>query len=259
MKIEKSPYELSSAVLPVVIAVALLWVIQSAGVLFDLPLNTLGVIPREWARLYGVATSALVHGSYEHLFNNTLPLVVLGAMVRYGYPNSRGKVLLMVWLVSGAGVWLFGRESVHLGASGISHGLFFFLFIVSLLRKDRRSAALMMIAFLMYGGMIMTIFPRDPGISFEAHFFGAVGGVASALLFWRRDPKHADKRYAWQDEELNDTEDPVIGDLWKQAPYPEATSFEGPAPGDGESFSQNSGERRPHGQQDQSQRGTSER
>ncbi|NVK56149.1 MAG: rhomboid family intramembrane serine protease, partial [Alteromonadaceae bacterium] len=127
MKVKKSPYALSSAVFPVLIAVALLWVIQSAGVLFELPLNTLGVIPRDWSRLYGVLTSALVHGSYEHLFNNTLPLVVLGSMVRYGYPKSRGKVLLLVWLVSGAGVWLFGRESVHLGASGISHGLFFFL------------------------------------------------------------------------------------------------------------------------------------
>ena len=225
MKSKKHPYEISSAVFTAVIAVALLWVIQSAGILFDLPLNILGVIPRDWSRLYGVVTSALVHGSYEHLFNNTLPLIVLGAMVRYGYPNSRGRVLLMVWLTSGIGVWLFGRESVHLGASGISHGLFFFLFIVSLLRKDKRSAALMMIAFLMYGGMIMTIFPRDPTISFEAHFFGALGGVVSAFLFWRRDPKHSEKRYTWQDEEQGDTEDPLIGDLWKQAPYPEATSY----------------------------------
>ena len=84
----KSNYALSSAILPVVIAVALLWVIQSAGVLFELPLNVLGVIPHDWSRLYGVVTSALVHGSYEHLFNNTLPLIVLGAMLRYGYPNS---------------------------------------------------------------------------------------------------------------------------------------------------------------------------
>ena len=216
----KSNYALSSAIVPVVIAVALLWVIQSAGVLFDLPLNVLGVIPHDWSRLYGVVTSALVHGSYEHLFNNTLPLIVLGAMLRYGYPNSRLNVLLFAWLGSGIGVWLFGRESVHLGASGVSHGLFFFLFTVSLLRKDKRSVALMMIAFFMYGGMIMSIFPRDPGISYEAHFFGALGGVVAALIFWRQDPKLAEKHYQWQDDEP-DRDDPLIGDLWRQARYPE--------------------------------------
>ena len=215
-----STYALTSAIVPVVIAVAVLWVIQSTGVLFELPLNVLGVIPHDWMRLYGVITSALVHGSYEHLFNNTLPLIVLGAMVRYGYPNSRLSVLLFAWLGSGLGVWLFGRESVHLGASGVSHGLFFFLFTVSLLRKDKRSVALMMIAFFMYGGMIMSIFPRDPAISYEAHFFGALGGVVAALLFWKRDPKLAEKQYTWQDE-APDYDDPVIGDLWRYASQPE--------------------------------------
>lgn len=220
MKKTKSNYVLTSAILPVVAVVTILWVIQSAGVLFNLPLGQLGVIPHDWSRLYGVLTSALVHGSYEHLFNNTLPLIVLGAMLRYGYPNSRLKVLLFVWLGSGLGVWLFGRESVHLGASGVSHGLFFFLFTVSLLRKDKRSVALMMIAFFMYGGMIMSIFPRDPGISYEAHFFGALGGVIAAILFWKQDPKLAEKHYHWQDESA-EQDDPLIGDLWQQAPYPE--------------------------------------
>ncbi|GGF58506.1 rhomboid family intramembrane serine protease [Alteromonas lipolytica] len=221
MKPTQSNYALTSAIVPVAIAVALLWVIQSAGVLFNLPLDVLGVIPHDWARLYGIATSALVHGSYEHLFNNSLPLIVLGSMVRYGYPNSRLKVLLFAWLGSGIGVWLFGRESVHLGASGVSHGLFFFLFTVSILRKDKRSVALMMIAFFMYGGMMMSIFPRDPAISYEAHFFGALGGVMAALLFWRKDPKLADKHYQWQDDDA-EKEDPLIGDLWRDAPYPEA-------------------------------------
>ena len=78
----------------------------------------------------------------------------------------------------------------------------------------------MMIAFFMYGGMIMSIFPRDPGISYEAHFFGALGGVVAALIFWRQDPKLAEKHYQWQDDEP-DRDDPLIGDLWRQARYPE--------------------------------------
>ncbi|GGW95722.1 rhomboid family intramembrane serine protease [Alteromonas halophila] len=205
---------LKHAIVISVCAVSALWVIQSAGVLFSLPLNMLGVVPWAWERSYGILTSPLVHGSYEHLFHNTLPLIVLGSMLLYGYPSSRNKVLLSAWLCSGVGVFLFGRDSVHIGASGISHGLFFFLFVVSILRRDKRSVALMMIAFFMYGGMIMTIFPRDPSISFEAHFFGAVGGVVAAFLWWRRDPKPDVKRYSWENEE--ELDDPVIGDAWKQ-------------------------------------------
>lgn len=204
---------LKHAIIVSVCAVSLLWVIQSAGVLFALPLNTLGILPWAWERCYGVLTAPLVHGSYEHLFHNTLPLIVLGSILLYGYPNSRLKVIAITWLSSGIGVFLFGRDAVHLGASGVSHGLFFFLFLVSILRRDKRSVALMMIAFFMYGGMVMTIFPRDPDISFEAHFFGALGGVVAALLWWKHDPKPEIKRYSWEGE---DNDDPVIGDAWKE-------------------------------------------
>lgn len=195
------------------IFVSLLWVIQSAGVLFSLPLNLLGVKPMEWSGIYGIVTAPLVHGSYEHLFSNTLPLIILGSALHYGYPKSRQFVLVCVWLICGLGVFFFARPATHLGASGISHGLFFFLFTVSILRRDKRSVGLMMIAFFMYGGMIMSIFPRDPVISFESHFFGALGGVISALIKWKADPKPTIRPYEW---ELHDTEDPVIGTQWKQ-------------------------------------------
>lgn len=212
MKTNNPQYQWKSSIVPVVVMVSLLWVIQSAGVLYRFDLSYFGIVPLDWTRLYGIITAPLVHGSYEHLFNNTLPLLVLGSVLMYGYPRSKGRVLLLVWLVSGVGVWLFGRDAVHLGASGVSHGLFFFLFTVAVLRKDKRSVALMMIAFFMYGGMVMTIFPRDPDISYEAHFFGALGGVIAAVLLWRVDPKPTRKKYSWEED---DAEDPVIGDLWQ--------------------------------------------
>lgn len=205
-------YSMQQAVTVSTLAVLVLWVIQSAGVLFSLPLGLLGIVPGQVSRLYGIVSAPLVHSGYEHLFNNTLPLIVLGSALLYGYPQTRGKALLMAWLCSGAGVWLFGRASTHLGASGVAHGLFFYLFVVSIMRRDARSVGLMMIAFFMYGTMILTIFPTEPGISYEAHFFGGVGGLLAALLFGRQDPKPRVKRYAWED---SDEEDPIIGDLWR--------------------------------------------
>ena len=169
-------------------------------------------MPLSMSGLHGIFTAPLVHSSYEHLFHNTLPLLVLGSALIYGYPETRGRALLFAWLGSGIGVWLFGRPSVHLGASGVAHGLFFYLFVIAILRRDKRSVGLMMIAFFLYGGMMMSIFPRDPQISYEAHFFGAVGGVVAALLFGRQDPKPIRKVYSW---EVQEDDDPVIGEQWK--------------------------------------------
>lgn len=197
---------------------ALLWVIHSAVVLFGLNQYALGVVPLDFSQLYGVVTGTIVHGSYEHLFNNTLPLIVLFSMLWYGYPNSRRKVLVLVWLLSGIGVWLFARQATHLGASGLTHGLFFFLFTVSIFRRDKRSVVLMMIAFFMYGGMIMTIFPREPGISYEYHFFGGMAGVLAAVLWHKRDPKLVEKPYAWEQDDYVDPDIERIGDEWKLDP-----------------------------------------
>jgi hypothetical protein len=140
-------------------------------------------------------------------------------MLLYGYPKSRWWVLSTIWLMSGIGVWLFARQTYHLGASGLTHGIFFYLFIGGILRRDKLSIVLLMIAFFMYGGMLLTIFPREPGISYEYHFFGAIGGTISALIFRHRDPKSAPKTYSWEqqigDGYMIEEEDLIIGDQWK--------------------------------------------
>jgi membrane associated rhomboid family serine protease len=149
----------------------------------------------------------------EHIFNNTFAILILASFLYYGYPNSWLKVLTLVWLLSGVGVWLFARQANHIGASGVTHGLFFFLFVASIFRRDKSSIAIMMIAFLLYGGMTMTIFPREEGISFEYHFFGALAGVIAAIIWRNSDPKPVVKRYEW--EENGGVDDSDIGDEWQ--------------------------------------------
>lgn len=200
-----------------VIFTVVLWVIHSAAQLFGLDQHVLGIRPMQLDGLLGVLTGSLVHGSYEHLFNNTLSILILLSMLWYGYPNSRVKVLATIWILSGIGVWFFAREATHLGASGLTHGLFFFLFTVSIFRRDKRSVALMMIAFFMYGGMVMTIFPREPGISYEYHFFGGLAGVIAAIIWHKADPKLVEKKYDWEGKDYADDveADDQIGDAWK--------------------------------------------
>lgn len=192
-----------------------LWVIKSAEVLFGLELSSLAVRPQDISGLVGVIFAPMLHSDWEHLIANSLPLLLLGAIMVYGYPVSKWKTLLIIWIVSGIGVWFYGRPSYHLGASGIVSGLFYFIFIASIIRRDRVSVALMFIAVFMYGGLLLGILPWDPKISFESHFFGAVGGAICAFLFRHQDPRPAEKVYDWENE--NETEYEYDGDeYWKQ-------------------------------------------
>ena len=196
--------------------VLLIWWIKISEMLFGWSLQELGIYPQVPGGLVGIITGPLIHGSWSHLLSNTLPILLLGSMLVYGYPRSRWWTLSIIWLVSGLGVWLFGRESFHFGASGLAHGMFFFLLIGGVLRRDKLSIVLLMIAFFMYGSMVLTIFPREPGISFEYHFFGAVGGVLSTLILRNQDPMTLRRLYAGgREPEEEYEEDPIIGDQWK--------------------------------------------
>lgn len=197
---------LRKAAFPVVACVLLLWLIEALDRSLHLPLEKLGVYPRTAAGLAGVLFAPLIHGSWGHLLSNSFALLILGTALRYGYPRAAGPVLVLVYLLSGLGVWCLGRESYHFGASGLTHGMMFFLFTSGILRRDRLSIALALIAFFLYGSMIWSIFPQEPGISFESHFFGAASGVLAAFLFRRREPLQPERHYDWEDETEDDTE-----------------------------------------------------
>src|SRR5690606_35713921 len=98
----------------------------------------------------------------------------------YAYPLAARIAIPMIWLLSGLGVWLFARDSTHVGASGITHGLMFFLFVIGLLRRDRLAVVTSLVVFFLYGGMVMSVLPGEERISFEYHLAGAVAGLLAA-------------------------------------------------------------------------------
>ena len=163
-----------------------------ADVLLDLRLFRYSIYPRETGGLKGILFSPLIHGGWNHLFANTAPLFVLGTALLYGYPRSAKLVIPLLYLGPGLGVWGLARSSYHLGASGLTYGLMFYIFVIGMLRRDMQSIAISLLVFFLYGGMIWGIFPRCPGISFESHIFGALVGVVSAFLF--RNLDHFNRR-----------------------------------------------------------------
>jgi len=163
--------------------------------------DELGVRPRDVHGLIGILTAPFAHASFEHLMSNTLPLGLLAVIALYAYPRAVRIGLPMIWLISGAGVWLWGRPSVHVGISGVVLGLMCFLFFLGLVRRDRLGVSISLLTFFLYGGMLMTVLPREPDVSFEYHFFGAFAGALAAILLRKRDPTPPRKRYSWEDEE----------------------------------------------------------
>ena len=177
-----------------------------------LPLDMLTVNPGSAAGLLGVLTAPLLHGSPSHLLANATALLMLGTLALTVYPRATLRALPLLWLGAGLGAWLLGQPgSHHLGASGVTHGLGFLVFVLGLLRRDRAAIAAGMLAFLFYGGMLLTVFPQEAGVSWESHLGGALAGVLAAFVFRRSDPMPPRRKYSWEIEEELEREREAAG------------------------------------------------
>lgn len=184
-----------------------LWAIKLIELILGLDFVPYGVYPQRSSGLTGILIAPLIHGSLSHLFSNTAPLIILGTALLYGYPRSAKTVIPVLYLGTGLGVWLFARDAYHIGASGLSFGIMFFVLTIGILRWDKRAIVLAMIVFFLYGSMIWGIFPTTPDVSFESHFFGAAIGVGLAFLLKNLDPAPAQKKYSWEEEDSDEKSD----------------------------------------------------
>jgi len=177
------------------------------------PFSGLALRPHVLAGLIGVLTAPLLHASLQHLGANALPLLILGTLAGGLYPRATVRALPLIWIGSGIGAWFLGEPgSAHIGASGIATGLMFLVFVLAVLRRDRQAIAAGMMAFFLYGGMVVTIFPREANISWEMHMSGAICGVLAAVIWRKRDAPLPRKRYSWEDEPEEEAPDENVSD-----------------------------------------------
>lgn len=203
---QKDSHHLKRSFITVAVFTLALWLIKIVETLIGIELYKNGIYPGQLSGLMGIFLAPLIHSSFSHLFANTAPLLILGTALLYGYPKSAKIVIPVVYVGSGLGVWLFARQFYHIGASGLAFGFMFFVFTIGAIRWDRRAIALAMIVFFLYGGMIWGIFPNEPSISFESHFFGAMIGIILAIFLRNYDQKLPEKKYNWEEDETDDSE-----------------------------------------------------
>ncbi|NLI71936.1 MAG: rhomboid family intramembrane serine protease [Bacteroidales bacterium] len=178
-----------------------------------LDFKTGGVFPGELKTLPNIFTMPFVHSDWGHLINNLISFFVLSVCLYYFYSSIASRVLFFSMVLSGMILWVIGRDSWHIGLSGMVYALSFFLFFSGIIRKHVPLIAISLIVVFLYGNTVWHLFPwqkYDP-ISWEGHLSGAISGVVFALLYRKKGPQKPVK--IWEDEEddLDDDENAV----WK--------------------------------------------
>jgi membrane associated rhomboid family serine protease len=199
-----------SVILLPLLFVLLLWVVYWYEIHYHVNLSHYGIYPRASFGLKGIFASPFLHSDLKHLTNNSIPLFVLLMALRYFYREQSFTVIVLGILFSGLGTWLIGRQSYHIGASGLIYALVSFIFFKGIFTKYYRLIALSLIIVLLYGGMIWYMFPKvDDAVSWEGHLFGFITGFVMSVLL--RTPQFGKQLfYDWESPNFNPELDPFM-------------------------------------------------
>jgi len=163
--------------------VLLLWVVQVVNWITGYGFNpAFGLIPRHVSGLDGIIAMPLLHGSFSHLMANTPPLLVMGGLLVATATRALLAVNAVVIGLGGGLVWLFGSSAIHIGASGLVFGWFGFLVARGLVDRSPITLGAALLVGVLYGSILWGVLPGQPGVSWEAHLFGAIAGAAAAFL-----------------------------------------------------------------------------
>ena len=189
------------------LSVLFLWIVFWIDIRFHFNFDQFGIYPRTLPGLIGVICSPFLHENFEHLYNNSIPLLILIAALRYFYREYTFKILGYGILLSGIITWIIGRDSYHIGASGLIYVLVSFIFFKGIMTKYYRLVALSLLVILVYGSMIWYIFPNiKEDISWEGHLAGLITGFVFALHYKTPEYKKLIK-YDWEHPDFNPNED----------------------------------------------------
>jgi membrane associated rhomboid family serine protease len=169
-------------VLIVIGMLAVMWALEIIDLLPGVNLDSWGIEPRTWRGLIGIPLAPFLHAGLPHLIANTLPFLVLGAIIAIGDAARFVEVTVTIVLVSGLGTWLFASPgTIHLGASGLVFGYLTYLVARGFFAGKPLWIVGGIVVALFYGGLLWGLLPR-PGISFTGHLFGALGGLLAAWV-----------------------------------------------------------------------------
>ncbi|GEQ85620.1 rhomboid family intramembrane serine protease [Patiriisocius marinistellae] len=185
-----------------------MWVVFWFEIRFNTDFTQFGVRPGKLEGLRGILFGPFIHGSLKHLFNNSIPMLVLMSALFYFYRSIRWRILIIGLLITGILTWVIGRPANHIGASGVVYLLASFLFFKGIISKHYQLTALSFAVVFIYGSLLWYVFPVDPVISWEGHLSGFLVGLTFAFLF--RGQYVEKKKFEWEQDDYNPENDPFM-------------------------------------------------
>ena len=197
---------IGSTIVPIILVV-MMWLVKMIEVFFHLDFSFLGIKPLSAEGLPGILLFHFIHGDWQHLFANTIPILVLGSALYYFYLQIANKILLILIFTTGLLTWCGARSGTHIGASGLVYGLTFFLMLSGFIRRDRKLIIISLIVVFLYGSLVWGLYPKyaiENNISWEGHLSGFVMGIVLAIFYKNEGPQR--EEYVMEDDDDDDNE-----------------------------------------------------
>jgi len=194
-----------------ILLVATLWTVKIIEQITDQSFAEYGLQPRKVEGLLGIVGAVFLHADWKHLFNNSIPLLILGSSLFYFYKEVAWKVIIWVVIMGGLWTWISARESVHIGASGLLYGLFSFLLFSGFIRRNKQLLSISFLVAFLYGSLVWGLLPIDYRVSWESHLWGFIAGIVLAI-YYRKIGMQMEK-HVWNEEEEEILENL---DYWKK-------------------------------------------
>ncbi|MFB6317462.1 rhomboid family intramembrane serine protease [Saccharicrinis sp. FJH54] len=212
---EHIPYErrrfIHSLIIPVVFLL-FCWLAKTWEMVTGSSLARLGVYPRELKGLWGILFMPFIHGSIGHIVTNSISFLLLSTGLFYFYRTIALKTFILLFFIANTLLWISGRPSWHIGASGLIYGIGAFLIVSGIIRRHVGLVAVAFIIIFAYGSMFWHIFPlkiNDP-VSWEGHLMGTLTGIALAIIFRNEGPQR--KEWKWEEEEEQEENDEIVAE-----------------------------------------------
>lgn len=209
MKIDQLTFKKETVWVPFTF-ILIIWLVYYLNWSFFLELNNFGIIPRTTVGLRGVLFSPFLHGSIQHLWNNSLALLVLLPLTCYYYYKNWKVLVFGGILMSGVGTWLIAKTGTHIGASGLIYVLTAYMFFTGIRSKQYRLMAISFLMIILYGGSVWYMLPDvEKGISWQGHLAGFISGIILSYVL-KRPQFELEYKYAWQHPDYDESQDEFI-------------------------------------------------
>ena len=155
-------------------------------IVYLIDFNSFGLVPRTLWGAVGIVSMPFLHVGWGHLLGNTVPLLILLALLA-GSKVRSWEIVAEIVIAGGVLLWIFGRNATHVGASGLIYGLVAFLIISGLLERRIIPLIVSLAVGILYGGtLIWGVLPgTDSQVSWDGHLCSAIAGGLVAWLLTR--------------------------------------------------------------------------